>query len=263
MIKLFLFCFFLLPVSTGFSQTGSATIFLKNKQMVSCQVREVRPNGLLTGEDLLIYFKVVDSLQTPDRLLADRISLTIEGGKTSVHPTFVSIDLRSCTFPVILPSDSSRIQNTLFYGILSSAPVTLVGLRLDFQTNYLLPVWLRVDLSVGNADNRDKFLNAYSGAAAIGYKYPVAFQPQLFVGMGAYSSASSLLPEPDKVQFLPFLQTGIEYEPFPGYGLVLSAGSTLYPIPLRHYYFSAADQVSKKETFLSFNFGIGINLNRF
>ncbi len=263
MIKPFLFCFFLLPFATGFSQTGSADIFLKNKQIITCQIREVRPNGLLTDENLLIYFRVADSLRTPDRALAGRISLSIEGEQTSVQPDFVSIDLRSCVFPVILPSDSTRIQNTFLYGILSSAPVTLAGLRLDYQTNYLLPVWLRVDLAVGNADNRDKFLNAYSGTAAIGYKYPVIFRPQLFLGFGVFSSANSLLPEPDRVQFLPFLQTGMDYEPFHGTGMVLSAGSTFYLVPLRHYHFSVADQVSSKETTLSFTFGIGINLNRF
>ncbi|MCA0444674.1 MAG: hypothetical protein LCH54_00455 [Bacteroidetes bacterium] len=253
-MKSFLTLLSILVTSVVFPQSAEVVVFLKNNQTISCNVDEIKPNGFINEEQVLIFFKVTDSIHVTgnNEELVAQFANGIEGEILTYHPGYTTIDLRACTFPAIPPKSGNLFSKTVAGVSVSSFYVTLAGLHLDSEFAARPNMFLRLDFSTGLANKSDVLFSSYQIGLAAGIKLPVFLKPQGFVGFGAFGSSDLIGDE--ATQYRIYFNGAVEQDVYGIDWLSIMAGVTYYMVPIKY---------AGKENQINYNLGLNFNLGKF
>jgi len=244
----------ILVTSVVFPQSTEIVVFLKNNQTISCNVDEIKPNGFINEEQVLIFFKVTDSIHVTgnNEELVAQFANGIEGEILTYYPGYTTIDLRACTFPAIPPKSGNLFSNTIAGVSVSSFYYSLVGLRLDSEFTSRPNMYLRLDFSTGFANTKERFLSSYSIGGAAGIKLPVLLKPQIFVGYGAFGSSD--LVDDEATQYRIYFNGAVELDVYGIDWLSIMTGVTYYMVPIKY---------ADKENQVNYLLGLNFNFSKF
>ncbi|MBN8706831.1 MAG: hypothetical protein J0L62_13225 [Bacteroidetes bacterium] len=243
---------FFLFASQVFSQSLSVEVFLKNKLSLSSEAVEIRSNGFLNEEQVFLYFKVIDSLHVYDNEITSQFVKTLEGEIITQHPGFSTVDLKNCTYPVILPRSGRFFSNTIAGVSVSNFYRTLAGFHLDSELVSRPNMFLRLDFSTGFATKQDIMLSSYNLGGAVGIKLPIFLKPQGFIGFGAFSSTD--LIDEENTQYRIYINGAIEMDVYGVDWISVTAGLTTFMMPVK---------VDGKDNTVNYSAGINFNLTKF